>query len=189
MTKSIKNKKSVALKVWEENILEKIILKSALSIANIKTPTSGPSGIWHHEYLSTLVQPMACCLAGPNHYWLIINEFNEYITMCFLLETSLYFPCFFLNDIFEILTTKSVNMIFKSSAGYHWHEKLFDQEPLLLIWIYFNPRISNYIHHNVWNKNTYTFPNLNSCTVEICEWISYFIPHFTGHVIIHLCWD
>ena len=30
---------------------------------------------------------------------------------------------------------------------------------------------------------TYPFPNFNGTTVEVWEWISNFIPHFTGHVI------
>ena len=31
---------------------------------------------------------------------------------------------------------------------------------------------------------TYSFPNLNGCiVVEVCEWISEFIPHFTMCVI------
>ena len=49
--------------------------------------------------------------------------------------------------------------------------------------------ISNYIHYNVWCEITYTFPNFNSATVEVCEWISNFIPHFTRYVITHPCWD
>ena len=34
----------------------------------------------------------------------------------------------------------------------------------------------------MWNEITYPFPNYG-CTVEVWEWISNFIPHFTGHVI------
>ena len=43
--------------------------------------------------------------------------------------------------------------------------------------------ISNDIHHYVWDEITYPFPNFNSTTVEVWEWISNFIPHFTGCVI------
>ena len=35
----------------------------------------------------------------------------------------------------------------------------------------------------------YPFPNFNGATVDVWEWISYFIPHFTGHVITYPCWD
>ena len=36
----------------------------------------------------------------------------------------------------------------------------------------------------VWGEITYPFPYLNG----IWEWISNFIPHFTGHVITYPCW-
>ena len=37
----------------------------------------------------------------------------------------------------------------------------------------------------MWDKVTYPLPNFNGATaaVEVWEWISNFIPHFTGHVI------
>ena len=44
--------------------------------------------------------------------------------------------------------------------------------------------IDNHVHHNVWNEITYPFPNLDGTTVEVREWISKFIPRFTGHMII-----
>ena len=45
--------------------------------------------------------------------------------------------------------------------------------------------ISNYSHDKVWHEITCLFPNFNGATVEVWEWISYFIPHFTGHVITY----
>ena len=35
----------------------------------------------------------------------------------------------------------------------------------------------------MYDEITYPFPNFNSCTIEVWEWISNFIPHFTGYVI------
>ena len=35
----------------------------------------------------------------------------------------------------------------------------------------------------MWDEITYPFSNFNGATVEVWEWISYFIPHFTRHVI------
>ena len=32
---------------------------------------------------------------------------------------------------------------------------------------------------------TYLFPNFNGATVEVWEWISNFISHFIGHVIVY----
>ena len=37
----------------------------------------------------------------------------------------------------------------------------------------------------MWDKITCPFPNFNGCTVEVWEWISNFIPHFTRHVITY----
>ena len=45
----------------------------------------------------------------------------------------------------------------------------------------------NYIYHNVWDEITYPFPNFNDATVEVWEWISYFIPHFIERVITNPC--
>ena len=49
--------------------------------------------------------------------------------------------------------------------------------------------ISNYIYYKLWDEIIYPFLNFNGCNVEVYEWISNFIPHFTGHVITYLCWD
>ena len=48
---------------------------------------------------------------------------------------------------------------------------------------------SNYIHHKMWGEFLFPFSNSNSATIEVWEWISYFIPQFTGHVITYPCWD
>ena len=42
--------------------------------------------------------------------------------------------------------------------------------------------MSIYNHNKVWDEITYAFPNFDG---EVCEWISNFIPRFTGHVIIY----
>ena len=39
------------------------------------------------------------------------------------------------------------------------------------------------MQYKVWDEITYPFPNFNAAP-EVWEWISSFIPHFTGHVII-----
>ena len=43
--------------------------------------------------------------------------------------------------------------------------------------------ISNFIHYNVWDEITYPFSNFNSCTIEVWECISDFIPCFKPDVI------
>ena len=42
----------------------------------------------------------------------------------------------------------------------------------------------------MWDEITYNpFANFNSYSVEVLKWISNFISHFTGNVIIYPCWD
>ena len=41
----------------------------------------------------------------------------------------------------------------------------------------------------MWDEIIYPFPNFNGCTVEVWEWISNFIPHFTRHMIAYPCCD
>ena len=37
----------------------------------------------------------------------------------------------------------------------------------------------------MWDEIMYPFPNPNSAPVEVWEWISNFIPQFTGYVFTH----
>ena len=37
----------------------------------------------------------------------------------------------------------------------------------------------------VWDEITYPFPNINGCTVEIWEWLIYFVPHFIMDAITY----
>ena len=56
------------------------------------------------------------------------------------------------------------------------------QEPFYQHGLTFIPAwISNYIQSKVHGEITYPFPNFNDDTVEVWEWISNFIPDFTGH--------
>ena len=53
-----------------------------------------------------------------------------------------------------------------------------------------NPTLQgNHMPRKVWDEIIYLFPNFNGATVEVWEWISNFIPHFTRHGITNLCWD
>ena len=49
--------------------------------------------------------------------------------------------------------------------------------------------MSNYTHYKLWDEITYPFPNFNGCPVEVYEWISNLIPHFTGHVVNYSYWE
>ena len=41
----------------------------------------------------------------------------------------------------------------------------------------------------MWDDINYPYPNFNGCTIEVWEWISNFIPHYTRCVITCPCWD
>ena len=41
----------------------------------------------------------------------------------------------------------------------------------------------------VWFEIIYSFPNFNSCTIDVWEAMSNFIPHFIIDVITYLYWD
>ena len=56
-----------------------------------------------------------------------------------------------------------------------------NMENLILAWI------SNYIHYEVWDEITWEFLKFNDATIEVWKWISKFILHFTGYVIINSC--
>ena len=56
-----------------------------------------------------------------------------------------------------------------------------------LTWI--SAWVGNRMSVTVWDQITYPFPNFNCAAVEVCEWISYFIPHFIMDVIIYPCCD
>ena len=49
--------------------------------------------------------------------------------------------------------------------------------------------ISNDIYYYVWDEITYLLPNVNGSTIEVWEWISNFILHFTGLVLTYPCWN
>ena len=45
--------------------------------------------------------------------------------------------------------------------------------------------ITNCVHYKVCDEITYPNPNVNGCAVEVWEWISNVIPHFTGCIITY----
>ena len=49
--------------------------------------------------------------------------------------------------------------------------------------------ISNHMSSNVWDENTYPFPNVNGATVEVFEWITNFTSHIIMDVIAYPCRD
>ena len=49
--------------------------------------------------------------------------------------------------------------------------------------------IGDHMPNRVWDEITYPFPNFDSCTVEVEEWVSNFVPYFIMDVITFPCWD
>ena len=62
--------------------------------------------------------------------------------------------------------------------------------PFYLYWLtLILGRISDYIHYDVWYEITYPFPNFNSAIVKVWEWISNFIPQYTGNMLTYPWWE
>ena len=81
-------------------------------------------------------------------------------------------------DIAGIMTTLGIECL-----NYH-------RNPIFLTRININPGMDKWLHPlKLSGEINYPFPNFNDGTVEVWEWISNFIPHFTGHVITYPCWD
>ena len=60
----------------------------------------------------------------------------------------------------------------------------------LLTWFNFNPSMDKNSHQlKCMGWNYLSIIKCNGATAEDWEWISNFIPHFTGHVITYPCWD
>ena len=57
-----------------------------------------------------------------------------------------------------------------------------------LTWFNIQKWISNCTYHKVCDEITYPFTNFSSAAIEVWEWISNFIPPFTGYVITYPCW-
>ena len=41
----------------------------------------------------------------------------------------------------------------------------------------------------MWDEVTYPFTDFNGGTVKVWKWVSIFVLHFTGRVIIYPCWQ
>ena len=75
---------------------------------------------------------------------------------------------------------KQDNNILAGEIMYSWGSFYYHGLTSIPAWI------SNYFHYKVWDKITYPFLNFNGATVEVKEWISNFILHFTGvWLLIH----
>ena len=46
------------------------------------------------------------------------------------------------------------------------------------------------LHYKIWDEIIYSFENSNGYTIRVWEYISNFIPHVTGYIIIivYPCW-
>ena len=72
----------------------------------------------------------------------------------------------------------------------HGPNKESNRNPYLLTWIKLYPSMDTwFIHYKVWDKITHPFPNVHGSTVQVCEWINNFIPHFIMHAITYPWWE
>ena len=71
----------------------------------------------------------------------------------------------------------------------HSHIKIENNTTLCMCNTHWRIWISNCIHYEVWDEITYPFQNFNGCSVKVCEYISSFVPQFSGHLVTYTCWD
>ena len=139
--------------------------------ATFMGPTWGPPGADRTQVVPMLapwilLSGMVCCLMALSHYlnqcwWRYLN---------YLWNTSMAVWRHHGNAYsFRNITTLN---------SFYWHG-------LTLI----TARISNHMLSKVWDGITYAFLNFNSCTTEVKEWTSNFIPHMMMDVVTYPCWD
>ena len=97
--------------------------------------------------------------------------------------------------------TVSRHMVFAKSMPSPWKSPYSDglRTPLLLshttftthlpTWIYLNLNMDKWWFPLVWDEIIYAFLNCKGCMIEVWQFISNFIPQFTGHVITYPCCD
>ena len=149
--------------------------------------------IWWQRSRSTLAQVMACCLTAIC-VMCLKNTFLNFTTCTTFhsdqwIKTSLLWLqkadwyqrlfwncginyCNMIHVLKQDIWTGDIN----SRNPFYWHGLT-----LIPAWI------SNDMSNKVWDEITYPVPNFNGATVEVWEWISNFISHFTRHVITYLC--
>ena len=78
---------------------------------------------------------------------------------------------------------------FPPRGPFYWHG-LTLVPAWISTWLTLVPAwISNHMPNKVWNEITYPFSNFNSLTVEVCERVYNFIPHFIMDMITYRWWD
>ena len=138
--------------------------------------------------IGCVVLAMACWLTSsihnPKQYWLMLNMILRNtcwnLKRCFLDLSLLPETCQVIHFNLILPWSDCGGLISFSAWG-----------ALLLIYGFtlIPAWISTHVPSKVCYGITYQFSNFNGVTVEVWEWISNFIPHFTGHVITHPCWD
>ena len=128
-------------------------------------------GLYQHMY-TTLTFLILCIVMLLIH---LVNVLNEH--------------CLNLNLYLKLIRTVEFhfNMVQKNSTLHAYKSNNMAVDVLIkltsiLVWI------SNYIHYKIWDEITYPFPNFSGFTVEVWEWISYFISHSILYVISYPCW-
>ena len=125
--------------------------------------------MWYHDIQDPVMLAPNCNLENINH---VIRALHD-IEMTVKPSIHLQHVCLAFTSSAAIRPT-SITPYNRGSLYKHGLT-------LIPVWI------SNYIHHKVWDEITYPFPNFNGAAVEVWEWLSNFIPHFTRYVITYSC--
>ena len=94
------------------------------------------------------------------------------------IHSSLLFIWFFFLFM-KLFSVFQLNYVLDDSV--HWKPRVIIKPGVtggtISVWI------SNYIHHKVWDEITHPFLNFNSASIDIRDWLSNFISHFTRLLI------
>ena len=129
---------------------------------------------FNHAFSQDAFKDCSVCLYGNISHWFSVWTWPCFVDFLFFLFYFFCCCCFLI--MLESLFGQFWYM-------WHWGPFSWHRLTLSLAWI------SDHTSSIVRDKITYPFPNFNGCTVEVCEWISNFIPHFIMDVITYPRWD
>ena len=98
----------------------------------------------------------------PDQNWMLIWDLNVVILVDYNGEIVVYW------QLFSDISSRCLLALKPASGPFYKHAL-----PLI------PALISNYIRYKVWDEISYPITNFNGRTVEVGEWISKFVPHFT----------
>ena len=80
-------------------------------------------------------------------------------------------------------------IMMKFYIWYHWASIFYEHHKILDMMDMHQEKKQLWLKPQMRQHKIGRYEKKKNCTVSVKEWISNFIPHFTGHVITYPCWD